>query len=78
MGINLETVSTMLMEGYDQQDPDALVHSAIAVARSMRMAEVIAQGTGYDVETIASLILDQYLASGEGGTRQAVRPFNRR
>ena len=77
MGINLETVSAVLLEGYDKKDPDALVQSAIAVARSLRMAEVIAQGTAYDVETLTSLILDQYLATEHAGGASAVKPFSK-
>jgi hypothetical protein len=77
MGINLETVSAVLLEGYDKKDPDALVQSAIAVARSLRMAEVIAQGTTYDVETLTSLILDQYLASEHSSGAASVKPFGK-
>jgi hypothetical protein len=73
VGIDIETVSALLMEGYDKKDPDQLTVSAIAVARSLRMAEVISQSTHYDVEAIASMILEQYRVSSP--TSQATRPY---
>jgi precorrin-2 methylase len=74
VGIDIETVSALLMEGYDKKDPDQLTVSAIAVARSLRMAEVIAQSTHYDVESIADLILEQYRATSTA-SQHATRPF---